>query len=145
MNISGLLPGLSKLLGAGSIAYGFESYRFAFQPGEISAIGSALAGCSATILGFLIAAVALMASVMDRTLVANLRATGGYQKLIFDTFVCTGLHLFLMASSLTLLLPWSSGKDGILLLSVYLAALAWITLVTTGAGLYRVIMRASRG
>lgn len=55
----------------------FHKYNFRFQPGEISMLSGVLAGASGTILGFLITAIALMASVMDRDLLKNLRATGG--------------------------------------------------------------------
>ncbi|QXG27193.1 hypothetical protein [Pseudomonas viridiflava] len=144
MRISGLASELFKALLAGSIAYAFVRYDFALDTNEIASLGAAVAGCSATILGFLIAAVALMASIMDRTLMANLRATGGYQKLMLDSFICTGLHLILMVSALSLLLPWRSGRGMILIFTVFLAGLAWLKLVTTGAGLYRVIVRVSR-
>lgn len=145
MLISAKLIELFKLSAAIFITWMFQRYNFFFQPGEISTLAGVLAGTSGTILGFLITAIALMASVMDRDLLKNLRATGGYRILISGSFVCAFLFLLLLASSVCLLLPWAGEKQLLLLLNVFIGSLAAIQLASTGMGFYRIIMSISRG
>lgn len=136
---------LFKLTAAIFITWLFHRYNFCFQPGEISTLAGVLAGSAGTILGFLITAIALMASVMDRDLLKNLRSTGGYRSLISGSFVCACLFLLLLASSVCLLLPWGGEKQLLLLLNVFIGSLAAIQLAGTGLGFYRIIMSISRG
>lgn len=145
MNISAKLIELFKLSTAIFMTWMFHEYNFRFQPGEISTLAGVLAGASGTILGFLITAIALMASVMDRDLLKNLRATGGYRILISGSFVCAFLFLLLLASSICLLLPWAGEKQLLLLLNIFIGSLAAIQLAGTGLGFYRIIMSISRG
>lgn len=145
MIISAKLLELFKLSTAVFITWMFHSYNFCFQPGEISTLAGVLAGAAGTILGFLITAIALMASVMDRDLLKNLRTTGGYRILISKSFVCAFLFLLLLASSVCLLLPWAGEKRLLLLLNVLIGSLAAIQLASTGMGFYRIIMSISKG
>ena len=138
------LASLFKIATAASITWLFHSYNFKFQAGEISTLAGAVASSAGTILGFLITAIALMASVMDRNLLKNLRATGGYRSLIAGGFFCALLYLLLLASSICLLLPWAGNKDMLLLLNVFLGSLAAIQLASAGIGFYRIIMSISR-
>lgn len=109
---------------------------------QLSQIAQTLASASGTILGFLITAIALMASVMDRSLLANLRATGGYQVLIKRFFVCAALHLCLLTVSIALLFPFNS--DLLLVFAVFFATGATTYLVSAGWGFYRVIKAMSK-
>ena len=145
MIISAKLLELFKISTAILITWLFHRYNFNFQPGEISTLAGVLAGASGTILGFLITAIALMASVMDRDLLKNLRATGGYRILISGSFVCAFLFLLLLASSVCLLLPWAGEKRLLLLLNVFIGSLAAIQLASAGIGFYRIIMSISKG
>lgn len=144
MNTSGKLKESFKLTTAIIITLLFYSRDFFFRKDELSTLAGVIAGSAGTILGFLITAIALMASVMDRDLLKNLRSTGGYRSLISGSFVCAGLFLLLLASSICLLLPWGGDKQFILLLNVFLGSLAAIQLASTGAGFYRIIMSISR-
>ena len=138
------LPELLKISIAIVITWMFHRYNFSFQPSDISTLAGVIAGSSGTILGFLITAIALMASVMDRDLLRNLRSTGGYRSLISSSFLCACLFLILLASSVCLLLPWGNNKQFLLLLNVFIGSLAAIQLASTGMGLYRIIMLISR-
>lgn len=72
---------------------------------RLNMIAGVLAGVSGTLLGFLITAVALLTSVMDRTLMVNMKATGHYQRLVKETFhTCFMLLVVLMISVGSLLL-----------------------------------------
>ena len=145
MTISAKLIELFKISAAILITWLFHRYNFSFQPSEISTLAGVIAGASGTILGFLITAIALMASVMDRDLLKNLRTTGGYRVLISGSFVCAFLYLLLLASSVCLLLPWAGEKQLLLLLNVFIGSLAAIQLASAGIGFYRIIMSISRG
>lgn len=144
MSISGTLRELFKLLIAIGATIIFHQKSFSFQPGDIAALANALASSSGTILGFLITAIALMASVMDRSLLKNLRATGGYRVLISGSFTCAALFLVLLGLSLSLLLPGASRAYWLLLATVFIGVLAAVNLAISGLGFYRVIMSISK-
>ncbi|QVM94155.1 hypothetical protein JYG36_13565 [Pseudomonas sp. SORT22] len=144
MNISGILQESFKLLIAAGATIVFHRREFSFQPSDITTLANAIASSSGTILGFLITAIALMASVMDRGLLKNLRATGGYRVLISGSFTCAALFLTLLALSLSLLLPGASQAHWLLLATIFVGVLAAINLALSGLGFYRVIMSISR-
>ena len=144
MSISGKLIELGKLLFSSMATWKFYKYGFDLNDSNISTLATAIAGSAGTILGFLITAIALMASVMDRDLLKNLRSTGGYRVLISGSFICAGLFLLLLALSLSLLLPWANHKDILLLCTIFIGALAGVNLITTGIGFYRVILSISK-
>jgi hypothetical protein len=144
MTISAKLQESFKIAIALAITLLFKRYNFTFTPGDLTTFATAVAGSAGTILGFVITAIALMASVMDRDLLRNLRATGGYKKLISGSFVCAGLHLLLLSIALSLLLPWSGDKVTIILAVVFVGSLCAVNLATTGLGFYRVIMSISK-
>ncbi len=144
MSISGTLRELFKLLIAAGATIVFHKKNFSFQPVDIAALANALASSSGTILGFLITAIALMASVMDRSLLKNLRATGGYRVLISGSFTCAALFLVLLGLSLSLLLPGASHAYWLLLATVFIGVLAAVNLAISGLSFYSVIMSISK-
>lgn len=144
MITSGRLIELCKVIASAAITWLFYREGFRFQAGELSTLAGAVAGCAGTILGFLITAIALMASVMDRDLLKNLRTTGGYSSLIGGSFLCASLYLLLLAFSVCLLLPWGGGTELLLHVTVFVGALASIQLASTGLGFYRIIMAISK-
>lgn len=144
MNISGIIRELFKLIVATAATLAFHRKNFSFQPAEVTTLANAVASSSGTILGFLITAIALMASVMDRNLLKNLRATGGYRILISGSFTCAALFLVLLGLSLSLLLPGASQAYWLLLVTVFVGMLAAINLAVSGLGFYRVIMSISK-
>lgn len=144
MTISAKLQELSKVALSFAAAWSFHRQGFVFTSSDMTALATAVASSSGTILGFLITAIALLASVMDRTLLKNLRATGGYKALISGSFVCAALHLVLLALSLSLLLPWTNDKELLLLSTVFIGTLCAVYLATTGMGFYRVIISISK-
>lgn len=144
MNTSGMLRELFKLLLATGATVTFHKKGFTFQPNDITTLANAVASSSGTILGFLITAIALMASVMDRSLLKNLRATGGYRVLISGSFTCAALFLILLGLSLSLLLPGANRAYWLLLATVFVGILAAVNLALSGLGFYRVIMSISK-
>lgn len=144
MNTSGTLRELFKLTIATGATVAFHKTDFLFSSSDITTLANAIASSSGTILGFLITAIALMASVMDRSLLKNLRATGGYRVLISGSFTCAGLFLILLGLSLSLLLPGASRAYWLLLATVFVGVLAAVNLAHSGLGFYRVIMSISK-
>ncbi|MFP1683372.1 hypothetical protein ACLD0W_12740 [Alloalcanivorax sp. C16-1] len=61
---------------------------------RIHAVATAMVGASGTMLGFLITAVSIVAALMDRTLIRNLKKTGHFDQLIQDTFITCAALLF---------------------------------------------------
>lgn len=81
----------------------FFCYGSDFKDDKLQSIAGVIAGVAGTLLGFLITAVALLTAVMDRTLIANMRKTGHYQRLVEDTFTtCTLLLGAVVASIVSL-------------------------------------------
>lgn len=68
---------------------------------SLQSIASVIAGVSGTLLGFLITAIALLTAVMDRTLIANMRHTGHYDRLVGDTFMTCAFLLATVSVSIT--------------------------------------------
>lgn len=60
---------------------------------DLHSVAGVIAGVSGTLLGFLITSMALITAIMDRTLIANMRRTGHYQRLIADTFTTCAVLL----------------------------------------------------
>ncbi len=81
---------------------------------------------------------------MDRDLLRNLRATGGYKVLIVRSFVCAALFLALLILSICLLLPWTAASKYLLLAIVFIGALASIHLLLTGISFCRIIVTISK-
>lgn len=85
-------PLFSRVLIAAVVGILFFHFSANFKSSQLLNVAGVLAGVSGTLLGFLITAVALLTAVMDRRLVANMRKTGHYQRLVSETFAtCIGL------------------------------------------------------
>jgi len=67
-----------------AISLAYLAYRFAPDARVDHAFTTAIAGVSATLLGFLIAALSILTAVLNRRLIINLRKTGHYDNLIHD-------------------------------------------------------------
>lgn len=135
---------LFKLAFATLITYLYLKADFAPKEGVFESLASTMANSAATILGFLITAIALFATIMDRSLLKNLRATGGYQVLIRNSFMCGALYLALLALSVSFLLPWEHHKDKLFTVLIFLGSLSVVHLAAAGYTFYKVIITMSR-
>jgi protein-S-isoprenylcysteine O-methyltransferase Ste14 len=102
------------------------------------AVLSALAAASGTLLGFLITALTLLAAVMDRTLVANMRRTGHYQRLIRGTFLSCVVLLTTLVASVTSMFISSHPLHIAFSIAVGLAILAVMQLLESGTRFARI-------
>lgn len=99
-------------------------YRWAgLEPPQIYSAAGVIAGVSATLLGFILTAVALVTALMDRVLLRNMRKTKHYQVLMRDSFTTCGLLLVTLAISICSLVAPSHA-----LLYVFSAVLFALTL-----------------
>lgn len=81
----------------------FLRHRDAVTEERLHAIMNALAGASGTMLGFLITALSIIAALMDRTLIANLKKTGHFDVLVGDSLVACASLMLCLAMSLVAL------------------------------------------
>lgn len=85
------------------LAYGGLAWR---APGDLLAISSTFAGVAGTLLGFVIAALAILAALLDRVLVANLRKTQHFGVLLRELYLAATLFLVVLVVALaSLFLP----------------------------------------
>ncbi len=102
MNILGqwkqLLP---RVAISAAIALAFVCRADSHKVEELHSIAGVIAGVSGTLLGFLITSMALITAIMDRTLIANMRKTGHYQRLIGGAFTTCAVLLGTVVSCIT--------------------------------------------
>lgn len=105
MNISVLMKTLlPKGIVSVLLAYAFYALPGAPEAQLYNASG-VIAGVSATLLGFLVTAIAIVVALVDKKLIVNMRKTGHYSVLMRDAFVtCACLLLTLTASCATLVI-----------------------------------------
>jgi hypothetical protein len=87
-----------KIVLAGLVAFCFWKWSAA-SSSQLYAAGGVVAGVCATLLGFMIAAVAIITALVEKTLIANMRKTGHFRVLMRDTFLTCGFMLATMAVS----------------------------------------------
>lgn len=105
MNILALMKTLlpKSALSAG-VAYAFYELPGVADSQLYNASG-VIAGVCATLLGFLVTAIAIIVALVDKKLITNMRKTGHYSVLMRDAFVtCACLLLTLAASSTALVI-----------------------------------------
>jgi len=105
---------------------------------RIVSVLSAIAAASGTLLGFLITAVTLLTAVMDRTLVANMRKTGHYQRLVRETFQSCGVLLATLVASVAAMFMSDAGLFITFCVVIGLATLSVLQMVETGVRFSRI-------
>lgn len=127
-----------------SCAAGYFMYLAPLDKVNSDQISGIVASVSGTMLGFLLTSIAILTSVMDRSLLANLRATGGFQFIIDRLFFCCGLLLTVIMISLVLLFVSTPPKLAYLQVGLaFFGTLSSTFLISTGTKLHRVFSRLS--
>jgi drug/metabolite transporter (DMT)-like permease len=94
---------------------------------------------ASTMLGFMVAALAILTAVVDRRLVINLRKTGHYQRLLREIYcACVGFLCTLVMALLCLFIQGGSLHASIAIASSALAV-ALVLLVSSGRKFARVM------
>lgn len=107
---------------------------------RILAISAAVAGAAGTLLGFLLTAVALLTAVMDRALVANMRKTGHYQRLVRESFVTCGWMLATLVMSVVNMLLAGQPLFVAFCLTIFLSTFSTLQLIEAGVRFTRVFV-----
>lgn len=98
-------------------------------PYEIAKLISSISG---TILGFLLTAVAMLAAVMDRKLVENMRKTGHYRVFIVDCFINCLLLLCAMIFGIVTLFTVNPYLSYVFYIMIFFSVTATFFLITQG-------------
>lgn len=127
-----------------SSAAGYLMYLTPLGKSNSDQVSGVIASVSGTMLGFLLTSIAILTSVMDRSLLANLRATGGFKFIMDRLFFCCSLLLIVILISLVLLFIENSKTLALLQVGLAFSGAFSVTfLVSTGSKLYRVVSRLS--
>lgn len=127
-----------------SCVAGYLMYLTPLNKVSSDQISGIIASVSGTMLGFLLTSIAILTSVMDRSLLSNLRATGGFKFIIDRLFFCCALLMIVIMISLVLLFVSTHPKLTYLQVGLaFFGALSSTLLVSTGIKLHRVFSRLS--
>lgn len=130
------LPLLAGTAGAAACAY--IGALPPYMPSDVFAVAGAISSIAATMLGFMLAALAILASISDTHLVSTMRRTGHYADLLNTLLAGCAIYLAVAASGVALLLGLGlSGRVWVGLVGLHCAAL--VSLLDIGRKLYRVL------
>lgn len=124
---------LSTIVGA---AAGIAFYRWPTlsQVSDFRTLGTTLASVAATLLGFLIAALALLASVSQHWFIRNLQRTPHFSGVLKDLYVsCAAFLLVLIVGIASLIAPAPDGPGPVLPHSALHVVICLLLGVTAGA------------
>lgn len=129
---------LSLLIGCG---IGFL-YWFKLPHMPVAAIPNfmtTLSSVFATLLGFIITAIALLASLLDKPLLKNMQKTGHYKRLMTDAFYTCLVLLVLVLTCLIGLMLQSKHQEIIAAILIGLVVISMLCLLQTGRRLFNII------
>lgn len=89
---------LTRMLLSAGVGYSFERWSNV-EAAQIYSATGVVAGVCATLLGFLIASVAIITALVEKTLIANMKKTGHYKVLMDEAFLTCALLLVTLAIS----------------------------------------------
>ncbi len=139
----GRLRSIVELGSSVAIAEAFVLYA-SHEPERVYDLANALATVSGVLFGFLLTAVAMLASLPERRLIENMRRTGHYRVLMQGAFFACALHFMTLVSALLAL--FSEGMLSLVLLTVAIAVEVYAVLRTAQAGnRFRILFHALEG
>lgn len=106
---------------------------------ERLASAAACAGIAATLLGFLIAALAILTALLDKQLLINLRKTGHLHRMLRETAFAAAAFLTILLLSLVALFAPAQLIKEIVALSAAACVIAAALLLSAGIKLYLII------
>lgn len=123
--------------------YTYVPYHFDVENSQTSKfeIAKFTATISATLLGFLLTAVAVLTALMDKTLIANMRLTGHYPKFLKMAFLASFIFLIVTILGFLVLLLYPIHYAFIVFcLMIGFFILALLLLLITGYSFYKMII-----
>lgn len=109
------------------------------SPEALIGISTTFSTVAGTLLGFLIAALSIVAALTDRQLLSNMRRTGHYKVLINETYACASVCLVVVIVSVISLFVDGFALLVLLTIGTGLMALAALLLVASGRKFYLLI------
>ena len=122
--------------------YNYASFNFNADSSQTSQfeIAKFTATISATLLGFLLTAIAVLTALMDKTLIANMRKTGHYPKFLRLAFFTSSVFLIVtVLAFLVLLLNRTDYPSMAFSLMIGFLVLALFLLIRTGYSFFKII------
>lgn len=98
-----------------------------------------LASVFATLLGFIITAVALLASLLDKPLLSNMQKTGHYRRLMTDAFDTCLMLLVLVLTCLMGLMLQTKHQEVAVTVLIGMVTMSVMCLLRTGRRLFNII------
>ncbi|EAR6586383.1 hypothetical protein FHE25_24255 [Salmonella enterica] len=98
-----------------------------------------LSSVFATLLGFIITAIALLASLLDKPLLKNMQKTGHYRRLMTDAFDTCLVLLVLVLTCLIGLMLQSRPQEVVAAIIIGLIVISVLCLLQTGRRLFNII------
>lgn len=125
--------------------YTYLPYKFDGDGSQTSQfeIAKFTATISATLLGFLLTAVAVLTALMDKTLIANMRITGHYPRFLRMAFFASSMFLIVTILGFLVLLLYATHYSFIAFcLMIGFWILSLLLLVRTGYSFFKMIYYA---
>lgn len=105
----------------------------------ISSLMATLSSVFATLLGFIITAITLLASLLDKPLLKNMQKTGHYKRLMTDAFDTCLVMLILILSSLIGLMLKIKQQELLIVVLIVLVVMSILCLLKTGRRLFNIV------
>ena len=114
------------------------------EPARVYNLANALATVSGVLFGFLLTAIAMLASLPERRLIENMRRTGHYRVLMRGAFLASGVHFCALVVSLFAL--FTEGRVAVGALTVAIGIETYAILLTARFGnRFRILFNALEG
>lgn len=117
---------------AGIVSAALVLKMSALSEAQIIGAGQSIAGLCGTIFGALVAALAILTAVMDRPLMANMRKTGHWSRLLNNTLVVCALMLGASALAIVTMFVAAEHREHVLAGAIALAVTGVGLLFKTG-------------
>ncbi len=127
--------GVIALLGPALFLYFFRG----LEADRLYTIAGALAGATATLLGFLITAVSILTALMNRRLLQNMRRTGHYRRLVLDTFLSCALLFATLIICIVSMFLGGVPLIGTFSVMLFFALLSFLYVAEAGHRFYTII------
>lgn len=123
-----------------ALVCGLAFFLFAdYDPARLLSLANTLATVAGVLFGFLLTAIAMMVSLPERRLVANMRLTGHYSVLMRGTLRACGVHFVALIVSLVAVFSVGVFLEVAVSLALAVEALAIMRTAQAGQRFWRVL------
>lgn len=134
------VPGLLIRLTAGIVIAIVYWFKLPHMPEPaVSNLMTTLSSVFATLLGFIITAITLLASLLDKPLLKNMQKTGHYKRLMTDAFDTCFVMLVLILGCLIGLMLKVKQQELLIAVLIVLVVMSILCLLQTGKRLFNIV------